>query len=90
MIEILLSSALGNPSTDEDQQGGKTQTTNPTMWAFSILLSCMAAYVPWTCNTHRLIPTAMKVVYAFFAFLFGGLYLLMYAVMSWGSCKGKP
>jgi hypothetical protein len=96
MIELLLSNALGDLSADEsretrlDQGGGETKTAtadlSPTMWAITIFLSLWAAYLSWTCNTKRSIPPVMKVVYAFFAFLFGGLYLFMYTFMTWGYC----
>jgi len=91
MIELLLSSALGEESIESRLDGGgETKTTitdiSPVAWAISIALSALAAYVSWTCNTKRLIPPVMKVVYAFFAFIFGGLYLLMYFFMTSGYC----
>ena len=47
--------------------------------AFSLAIGIFAAYLSWTCNTIDGVDTPLKVVYAFFAFSFGILYLIYYA-----------
>ena len=47
--------------------------------AFSFAIGIFAAYLSWTCNTIDGVDTPLKVVYAFFAFSFGILYLIYYA-----------
>ena len=47
--------------------------------AFSFAIGIFAAYLSWTCNTIDGVDTPLKVVYAFFAFSFGILYLMYYA-----------
>lgn len=87
MIELLLlSSTLGDASSLKlDQEGGNT-TISPVELIVSTAVSIVAAYLSWTCNTKRSISPAMKTFYAFFAFLFGGLYLVMYFFMTSGYC----
>lgn len=53
---------------------------------FSILLGMIAVYLSWSCNTEAGINTGLKVVYAFFAFIFGGIYLLFYLLFRAGRC----
>ncbi len=47
--------------------------------AFSLAIGIFAAYLSWTCNTIEGVDTPLKVLYAFFAFSFGILYLIYYA-----------
>lgn len=47
----------------------------------SLFFGVFAAYLSWTCNTVEGISVPMKVFYAFFAFSFGPLYLVIYAMM---------
>jgi hypothetical protein len=44
----------------------------------SVLLGIYAAYLSWTSNTELGIHVGVKAVYAFFAFLFGMIYLANY------------
>lgn len=53
---------------------------------FSILFGILAVYLSWSCNTEAGINTGLKVVYAFFAFIFGGLYILFYLLFRAGRC----
>ncbi len=47
--------------------------------AFSLAIGIFAAYLSWTCNTIEGVDTPLKILYAFFAFSFGILYLIYYA-----------
>ena len=53
----------------------------------SLLLGGWAVYLSWTCNTLKGVSTGMKVLYAFFAFLFGPFYLLYYLIANRGECN---
>lgn len=44
------------------------------------LISCYAAYLSWSCNSAKGVQFLSKVVYAFFAFLFGVMYVVFYGV----------
>lgn len=48
---------------------------------FSLLVGIFAAYLSWNCNTVEGVSVPLKVFYAFFAFSFGPLYLIFYAIM---------
>ena len=45
-----------------------------------ILVSFYAVYLSWSCNTMKKVDLLLKLIYAFFAFLFGMPYVLFYAV----------
>ena len=51
----------------------------------SILISIFAAYLSWTCNKN--VGTGMRVIYAFFAYMFGLTYLILFAIFRQGECK---
>jgi len=51
------------------------------------LIGCYAVYLSWTCNTAQGIGTVEKIIRAFFAFIFGLLYLLVYVIFYRGECK---
>ncbi len=48
---------------------------------FSLLVGIFAGYLSWNCNTVEGVSVPLKVFYAFFAFSFGPLYLIFYAMM---------
>ncbi len=86
MIDLLLvSETLGStPSADELRESVRSRGVGP--WILAGIISCIAAYVSWTCNTSRGISVPMKIIFAFFAFLFGSLYLTFYAIFVTGYC----
>lgn len=49
-----------------------------------LLISAYAAYLSWSCNTVKNVSIPFKLFYAFFAFLFGTMYVVFYGVF-----KGK-
>lgn len=54
--------------------------------AVSILFGIFAVYLSWSCNTEAGINIGLKIVYAFFAFIFGGIYILFYLLFRAGRC----
>ena len=55
----------------------------------SLLISLYAVYLSWSCNSALNMSVGLKVLYAFFAFLFGLLYLLFYVIFRAGQCKSQ-
>lgn len=53
---------------------------------FGVAIGALAVYLSWTCNTAAGVDTAGKVIYAIFAYLFGFLYLIFYALFRAGRC----
>lgn len=45
-----------------------------------LIISMYAAYLSWRCNTVKKIDVLLKIIYSFFAFLFGFPYVLFYVV----------
>ena len=88
MIEPLLLRAVGDRLSSEENptELKPTQTTEAITWVIVVVLGLLAFRVSWTCNTKRNISFGMKVFYGIFAVLFGSLYLVMYAFMTWGYC----
>jgi hypothetical protein len=52
-----------------------------------LAVSIYAVYLSWSCNTAAGVNVVLKVVYAFFAFIFGLLYLIFYLIFRAGACK---
>ena len=57
------------------------------IYAISLAACVYAVYLSWTCNTAAGVNVALKVLYAFFAFIFGFLYLIFYMIFRSGACK---
>ena len=53
---------------------------------FDILIGALAIYLSWTCNTKSGIDVPMKILYAFFAYIFGIFYLLYYIFARYDNC----
>lgn len=51
-----------------------------------LVLGLYAAFLSWSCNAALDHSIGMRVMYAIFAFAFGGLYLVMYAIMRYDTC----
>jgi hypothetical protein len=88
MIEVLAASAIETYLQGNEEPPTTPRSPKPT-WAYTLLLivpTMLAAYVSWKCNTVRNIGTVPKVIYAFFAGLFGTLYLIAYYFMVSGTC----
>jgi hypothetical protein len=52
----------------------------------SIALGCCAAYLSWSCNMASGISSGWCVIRAVFAFIFGLVYLVLYAIFFAGRC----
>lgn len=58
--------------------------------SFGMLIGILAAYLSWTCNTAQGLGTPEKVIYALFAYLFGGFYLIYYFFVRYPCGFPKP
>jgi hypothetical protein len=47
----------------------------------SIIIGVGAIYLSWTCNSLKGENTVLKIIYAFFAFLFAPIYIVLYILM---------
>jgi hypothetical protein len=55
----------------------------------SFFISLIAAYLSWSCNTAKGYSFIEKLFFSFFAFIFGGIYLLYYFLVRYDECKLK-
>jgi hypothetical protein len=61
-----------------------------TVLAVTILIGLFAAYLSWTCYenvTYYSIPA--RILFAIFAYMFGLLYLIIYALFNSSSCSSR-
>ena len=78
-----------NKKKEETFEDSATTTTTASYLvssAVSVLFGIFAVYLSWSCNTEAGINVGLKIVYAFFAFIFGGIYLLFYLLFRAGRC----
>ena len=52
-----------------------------------LIINSYSAYLSWECNSKKGYPLALKVVFSFFAFIFGSLYLLYYILFKFDECN---
>ena len=79
---------LGDDATKE----GTTATLGPSYVGIllGIVIGVYAIYVSWTCNSASGISVPLKVFYAFFAYVFGLLYLILHFIFVGGRCFQFP
>jgi hypothetical protein len=53
---------------------------------FSFMLGVLAMYLCYTCNIESGTDKVLSMIYSVFAFFFGGLYLVYYALVRAGRC----
>lgn len=59
---------------DEDEDVG----TSIVMAIIKLFIAVIAAYISWTSSVN--FSTPMRVIFSFFAFMFGGLYILLFLI----------
>lgn len=52
-----------------------------------VVIGLYAAYLSWQCNTKMAYSTFLKVIFAIFAYIFGLVYLVLYLIMRFDTCK---
>ena len=46
----------------------------------SLVIGCIAATLSWNCNTAKEVSVGLKIIFAFFAFIFGLIYIVLYLI----------
>jgi len=59
-------------------------------FVIQIAIMGLAAYLSWQCNTKLGKSDSMKFVMAFFAAMFGPVYIVMYIIFSMELCNRLP
>lgn len=67
-----------------DQEDIQSQ---PNIHPLALLVSMVAVYLSWNCNSAEGRGLWERVVYAFFAFIFGGLYVGYYLLFRENWCR---
>jgi uncharacterized membrane protein YdcZ (DUF606 family) len=62
------------------KDSGTDSSVSPIASLLSFIVGAVAVYLSWNCNTIQGHTVLAKVFYAFFAFLFGTLYLIFYVI----------
>lgn len=52
-----------------------------------VVIGLYAAYLSWQCNSKLSYSVVLKVIFALFAYIFGLVYLILYVVMRWDTCR---
>lgn len=71
------------------KEGFMSPAGSTALLLVELAVACFAAYLSWSCNTAAGIGAALKVLYAFFAFVFGFLYLIFYVIFRVGTCHAR-
>jgi hypothetical protein len=74
---------------DEDEYviNNKANKVSSVTFLLMLLINSYAAYLSWECNSNKGYPIALKVVFSFFAFIFGTMYLLYYILFRFDDCN---
>ena len=64
----------------------KTRFITHRRLIISAILGLIAFYLSWECNTKLGYSNIEKACYGVFAFLFGGLYIILYLIFRAGTC----
>lgn len=71
------------------KEGFMSPAASTTLLLVELAVASFAAYLSWSCNTAAGIDVALKVLYAFFAFVFGFVYLIFYVIFRVGTCHAR-
>jgi apolipoprotein N-acyltransferase len=96
MIEYFVFQSLNHTNYVDDWNGliekfSSPDDTSSVAFIFSLMVGIFCIYLSWTCNTSLNAETPLKIMYAFFAWLFGIFYLMFYFVANYlgTGCSGK-
>jgi uncharacterized protein YacL len=56
-------------------------------FVLGVIIGLYAAYLSWQCNTKMDYSTFVKVIFAIFAYIFGLVYLILYLIMRFDTCR---
>jgi hypothetical protein len=74
---------------DEEEYvtNNKANKVSSVTFLLMLLINSYAAYLSWECNSNKGYPLALKIVFSFFAFIFGTMYLLYYILFRFDDCN---
>ena len=73
-------------SEDENDYKNANMVSNNT-FILMLIINSYAAYLSWICNTKNNYPLPLKLVFAFFSFMFGSLYVIYYMLFRFDTCN---
>ena len=84
MDALGLTYLANSPSKTEKKEQFNSDTSYSVVHFISIIVSlvigCIAATLSWNCNTAKGVNIGLKIIFAFFAFIFGLIYIILYLV----------
>jgi uncharacterized membrane protein len=86
---VKLYESYANKENFDETKTESSSTVSIIGLIVSLLISLYAVYLSWSCNSALNMSVGLKLLYAFFAFLFGLLYLLFYVIFRAGQCKSQ-
>ena len=72
---------------EEYQNNNKATKISNITFILMLIINSYSAYLSWECNSKKGYPLVLKVVFSFFAFVFGSLYLLYYILFKFDDCN---
>lgn len=85
-MDLLTTLTFVRPKKKEGFSDDDSSVVNVIGSIVSIIVGCFAVYLSWTCNTAMGVNVVLKIVFAFFAFIFGIIYLIFYLIFNMGRC----
>lgn len=83
-------SVLIEENEDDEEEyviNNKANKVSSVTFLLMLLINSYAAYLSWECNSNKGYPLALKIVFSFFAFIFGTMYLLYYILFRFDDCN---
>lgn len=71
----------------EEYNNNKANNISTITFLLMLIINSYAAYLSWECNSKKDYPLVLKIVFSFFAFMFGSLYLLYYILFRFDDCN---
>lgn len=72
---------------EEYNNNNKANNISSITFLLMLIINSYSAYLSWECNSNKEYPLVLKVVFSFFAFVFGSLYLLYYILFRFDDCN---
>jgi len=72
---------------NEYENNNKANNISSVTFLLMLIINSYSAYLSWECNSNKNYPLVLKVVFSFFAFMFGSLYLLYYILFRFDDCN---
>lgn len=90
VINNRIADAIDNYKTKEFFHSSRmSQQRCGDMSYLPFIIGLIAAYLSWNCNTAKGYTFVEKVIFSFFAYIFGGIYILYYFLVRYDECKIK-